>query len=193
MAQTVLFVHGAWLTPSSWDRFRSRFEARGHVTMAPPWPFLDRAVEDLRRAPDPGLAGLTIGSWWLITSARNFAQDLPPNEQREVYQREIVPAPGRLFFQAALHIGDGVRYANAQRAPLLLMAGEKDRTVEASMVRAAFRSYRRSRATTELQSFPDRSHFLINSPGWEEVADAAIDWVGRHTAPARVAGATASG
>jgi pimeloyl-ACP methyl ester carboxylesterase len=61
MPATVVFIHGAWLTPASWDRFRGRFEARGYETIAPPWPFNDRPIEELRRAPDPGLAQLTIG------------------------------------------------------------------------------------------------------------------------------------
>jgi hypothetical protein len=32
------------------------------------------------------------------------------------------------------------------------------------------------RAVTEYKEFPDRSHFTIEAPGWEEVADYAIDW-----------------
>lgn len=93
------------------------------------------------------------------------------------YQRYIVPTPGRIFFQAAAHIGDDVRWATPDRAPLLLLSGDEDRTVQPSMVRAAFKAYRRSPAVTDFKSFPNRSHFLINSPGWEEVADYAIDWV----------------
>jgi hypothetical protein len=37
MPTTVVFIHGAWLTPASWDRFRGRFESRGYETMPPQW------------------------------------------------------------------------------------------------------------------------------------------------------------
>src|SRR5690348_7116381 len=37
-AQPVVFVHGLWLLPSSWDDWRSLFEGHGFVALAPGWP-----------------------------------------------------------------------------------------------------------------------------------------------------------
>ena len=34
----VVFVHGLWLLPSSWDRWRTVFEEAGYSTLAPGWP-----------------------------------------------------------------------------------------------------------------------------------------------------------
>jgi len=34
----VVFVHGLWLLPSSWDRWRAHFKARGYATTAPGCP-----------------------------------------------------------------------------------------------------------------------------------------------------------
>jgi non-heme chloroperoxidase len=34
----VIFVHGLWLLPSSWDRWRTMFEGAGYATLAPGWP-----------------------------------------------------------------------------------------------------------------------------------------------------------
>jgi hypothetical protein len=42
MPTTFVFIHGAWLSPASWDRFRGRFESRGDETIAPPGPLNDR-------------------------------------------------------------------------------------------------------------------------------------------------------
>jgi pimeloyl-ACP methyl ester carboxylesterase len=56
-----MLVHGAWLTPIAWDNFRGRYEARGYTVLAPAWPFEDRSVEELRRAPDPNLKRLSVG------------------------------------------------------------------------------------------------------------------------------------
>lgn len=34
----VVFVHGLWLLPSSWDGWRKLFEDNGYITLAPGWP-----------------------------------------------------------------------------------------------------------------------------------------------------------
>ncbi|MDB5454332.1 MAG: hypothetical protein JWO33_2910 [Caulobacteraceae bacterium] len=61
--QTVVFVHGAWVTPASWDTFRQPFEAAGYTVLTPSWPLLEgRTAADLRAEPPPGLGGLTIGA-----------------------------------------------------------------------------------------------------------------------------------
>ncbi|MEP9360246.1 alpha/beta hydrolase [Sphingomonas sp. KR3-1] len=252
MAATVMLIHGAWLTPSSWDRFRQRFEAAGMTVVAPPWPYLDRPVDELRRAPDPrlGALGLTeivdhyaaliaampqppilIGhsfggliaqlladrglgaavvaidpappfgvpahplaiwtslpvflAWngWnrvlrmsLKGFSTGFAQTLPAAEKPYAWEKFIVPTPGRIFFQALLGIGSRLRWDNPDRPPLMLIAGGKDRTVPAAMVRANYRKYLRSPADTAFHEFPGRSHWLCNEDGWEEVADRALSW-----------------
>ena len=60
MSKSILFVHGAWVTPACWDSFKSFFEARGYARQAPAWPYLDRPVAELKRGIDPKFAGLTI-------------------------------------------------------------------------------------------------------------------------------------
>ncbi len=52
------------------------------------------------------------------------------------------------------------------------------------MVEATCRKQRRSRAVTDYRLFPDRTHFLIATPGWREVADQAIQWAAAHARPA---------
>ena len=48
----VAFVHGLWLLSSSWDRWRSLFEASGYATIAPSWPDDPDTVAEARRDPD---------------------------------------------------------------------------------------------------------------------------------------------
>jgi len=59
----VVFVHGLWLLPSSWDRWRTLFEARGFATLAPGWPDDPATVEDGRAHPElfagKSIAGIT--------------------------------------------------------------------------------------------------------------------------------------
>lgn len=41
-----------------------------------------------------------------------------------------------------------------------------------------FRAHQASRARTDIRSLPGRTHWLIAQDGWEEVAQACIDWIG---------------
>jgi pimeloyl-ACP methyl ester carboxylesterase len=58
-AQTIVLIHGMWMTPLSWEHWASRYRERGHNVLAPAWPGLDKDPEELRRDPSP-LRGLSI-------------------------------------------------------------------------------------------------------------------------------------
>jgi len=47
----VVFVHGLWLLPSSWDRWRTLFEAAGYATIAPGWPDDPETVAEANANP----------------------------------------------------------------------------------------------------------------------------------------------
>jgi non-heme chloroperoxidase len=48
----VVFVHGLWLLPGSWDAWRLHFEDAGYATLAPGWPDDPLTVEEARRNPE---------------------------------------------------------------------------------------------------------------------------------------------
>jgi non-heme chloroperoxidase len=48
----VVFVHGLWLLPSSWDRWRTVFEEAGYATIAPGWPDDPNTVADAKEHPE---------------------------------------------------------------------------------------------------------------------------------------------
>ncbi|MDP9243645.1 MAG: alpha/beta hydrolase [Chloroflexota bacterium] len=48
----VVFVHGLWLLPSSWDRWRTVFDAAGYTTLAPGWPDDPETVAEARERPE---------------------------------------------------------------------------------------------------------------------------------------------
>ena len=70
-----------------------------------------------------------------------------------------------------------VNFANPDRAPLLFISGDADRAMPPAIVRRQFRAHQASPARTELQTFPGRTHWLIAQPGWEEIAQACLDWI----------------
>ncbi len=56
----VVFIHGLWLLPSSWDRWRAVFEEAGYATLAPGWPDDPTTVEDANKHPEV-LARKSVG------------------------------------------------------------------------------------------------------------------------------------
>jgi non-heme chloroperoxidase len=48
----VVFVHGLWLLPSSWDRWRALFEEAGFATLAPGWPDDPETVAQAKAHPE---------------------------------------------------------------------------------------------------------------------------------------------
>lgn len=55
-APRILLIHGAWVTPLCWRYFQPILENEGFETLAPPWPFKERAVAEQLLHPDPRLA-----------------------------------------------------------------------------------------------------------------------------------------
>jgi pimeloyl-ACP methyl ester carboxylesterase len=48
----VVFIHGLWLLPSSWDRWAQVFEEAGYAPLAPTWPDDPPTIEQARATPD---------------------------------------------------------------------------------------------------------------------------------------------
>ena len=117
-----------------------------------------------------------------------FTNTLTQEESAAVYERYAAPGPGRVLFQGALanfspHTPLAVDFKDDDRAPLLFIAGGEDHTAPASQNRENVKHYRKSEAITEYKEFPGRSHYTLGQEGWEEVADYALDWAVKASAP----------
>jgi non-heme chloroperoxidase len=58
-ATPVVFIHGLWLLPSSWDRWAALFEEAGYVAVTPSWPDDPETIEEARANPSV-FAGKTL-------------------------------------------------------------------------------------------------------------------------------------
>jgi pimeloyl-ACP methyl ester carboxylesterase len=56
----VVFVHGLWLLPSSWDAWANTFEEAGYTALTPGWPDDPATVADAKANPD-AFAGKSVG------------------------------------------------------------------------------------------------------------------------------------
>jgi non-heme chloroperoxidase len=50
--QPVMFIHGLWLLPSSWDRWAEVFDAAGYVPLTPGWPDDPATVSEANAHPE---------------------------------------------------------------------------------------------------------------------------------------------
>jgi non-heme chloroperoxidase len=50
--QPVVFVHGLWLLPSSWDRWTAVFKRAGYTTLTPGWPDDPETVAEAKEHPE---------------------------------------------------------------------------------------------------------------------------------------------
>jgi alpha-beta hydrolase superfamily lysophospholipase len=112
---------------------------------------------------------------------RAFTNSLTETESLDAFKRYVVPAPNRVLLQTAFanfspHSAISVNFRNDTRAPLLLVAGGKDRIARPSLVKANFDLYRQSTAETDYKEFPNEAHFTIGLEGWEKVADFVLGW-----------------
>ena len=55
----IMFIHGLWMTPRSFEGWIAHYEAAGHEVHAPAWPGMEGEVEQLRRDSSP-IARLSI-------------------------------------------------------------------------------------------------------------------------------------
>lgn len=257
----VMFVHGLWLLSSSWDRWRTLFEAHGYATLAPGWPDDPESIEAAQRDPDvfakkminqvtehylaaagaltakPAVIGHSFGGLIAqkiagkgasaatvaidpapfrgvlplpVSSLKSaspvlgnpanasravsltfeqfsygWANALPEDEARELYETFHVPASGVTLFQAATanlnpFTEAKVDTKNPERGPLLIISGEKDHTVPWSIAHASFKRQDRNPGLTEIKEIPGRGHSLTIDHGWRDVADTALEFIKHH-------------
>ncbi len=110
---------------------------------------------------------------------RAFTDSLTETESLEAFKRYVVPAPYRVLVQTAFanftrHTASTVNFRNDTRAPLLLIAGGKDRIVPSSIVKANFDLYRESKAETDYKEFPDQANFTFLQQ--TKIADYVLGW-----------------
>jgi pimeloyl-ACP methyl ester carboxylesterase len=110
---------------------------------------------------------------------RAFANSLTETESLDAFKRYVVPAPYRVLVQTAFanftsHTATTVNVRNDTRAPLLLIAGGKDRVAPSSLVKANFELYRESKAETDYKEYPKQTHFTLLQE--TKVADYVLGW-----------------
>ncbi len=57
---TIVLIHGLWLTALSWEHWKARFESKGFKVVARSWPGMEGDIDELRRNPPESIAQLGV-------------------------------------------------------------------------------------------------------------------------------------
>lgn len=158
---------------------------------------LDRGVIDYGVAINSVAPnGLLDFDWSFIKNVGTIANPLKGDEpiymDEEVFHGAFANTldkaqSDREFFEFATHDSrnvlrdcmgeDGRIDFGAPHRPLLLIAGEKDEIIPTSLVEKNYKAYEDKPSVTAFKEFPNRSHYICNEPGWEEVASFCLTWL----------------
>ena len=72
-----------------------------------------------------------------------------------------------------------VNYHNDERAPLLFISGSDDHIMPPSIQKSNLKHYKGEGTVTEIVEF-EGPHFMPALPGWEKIADHALEWALEH-------------
>lgn len=75
MSRELVFIHGMFMNPTSWEAWQGFFTARGFRCHAPAWPKHQGDPPALRAAPPEGLGALTLGD--VLASVTKLVAALP--------------------------------------------------------------------------------------------------------------------
>lgn len=126
-----------------------------------------------------------LGDYWrrpippdYPVARRNTLDRLPRDEARRLFD-QFVPESGRAVMETMHWWADASMSAAAPpykiEAPILAIAGGRDRVNPASTVRRIINRFPRGQA--DFHEFPQMSHWLIGEPEWPQVAQTALDWL----------------
>ncbi len=122
-----------------------------------------------------GLAELTFEEFKYA-----FCNGMSEKKARAAFDEYYIPGPTRPLIQAAVanftpSAASTVDYNYVNRAPLLFISGGRDTIVPASLNKENANRYK-TKSNTDYFEFAERNHFTCGAPGWEEVADFALNW-----------------
>ncbi|CAM3588366.1 alpha/beta hydrolase [Occultella aeris] len=265
---TIVLVHGLWMTPRSWEGWKAHYEAKGFTVLTPAYPGFEVEVEELRKNPDvianvtvpetvdhlaaqiealprpPVIMGHSFGGALtqlllarglgaaavvvdsaptegvrvsplsqvrsLFPALKNpanfhkavaftpeefhyaFANTLSREDSDAVWRKYAIAAPGNWVWAYGLiaNLKPGPQETwvdySIERAPLLFIGGSEDHIMPPSVNKSNAKHWAKSPSLTEYHEFPGRSHWICAEPGWEEVADYALDWAIAHVESAPI-------
>jgi pimeloyl-ACP methyl ester carboxylesterase len=252
-SKTIVFIHGLFVNPESWDAWKVYFEAKGYKCYTPANPYHEGKPADLRKNIDPKLAdvnfedvvnnivklidtlpeqpiiighsmaGLVVQKlismnkaaagicidgaapvgiitlkwsfWKANLPAINplkgnsifvptkkwfhyaFCNTMTRAESDKVFDEIAVPE-SRNIPRGTLKNFAKIDFKKPHN-PLLIIAGEKDHIVPASLNVKNFEAYKDTSSIIAFKEFKGRGHYICGEPNWQEVAAYIYNWINK--------------
>jgi len=246
----IIFIHGMFQNPKSWNKWEIYFSERGYNCIIPAWPLHEGEPAELRKNPPQGLGKLSLDDiiveietlvlkydnptvighsvgglivqllinrgvaglgvaidsvapnamldfdWGFFKNSaiitNPFKGDEPIYMDEETFHGSFAntlteSASAEAFNQYATHdsrnvlrdcLGSaGKLDFDLPHAPLLLIGGEKDEIIPASLSEKNYKAYTDNNSITAYKEFTNRSHYICGENGWEEVAEYIYAWL----------------
>ena len=250
-SKTIVFIHGLFVNPESWNAWKAYFEAKGYKCYTPANPYHEGNPADLRNNIDPRLAkvnfedvvnniaklidtlpekpiiighsmaGLVVQKlismnkaaagvcidgaapvgiitlkwsfWKANLPAINplkgssvfrptkkwfhyaFCNTMTRAESDKVFDEIAVPE-SRNIPRGTLKKFAKIDFKKPHQ-PLLIIAGEKDHIVPASLNIKNFKAYKDTASVITFKEFNGRGHYIVGEPDWQEVAGYVYNWL----------------
>lgn len=159
---TIVLVHGFWVTPRSWENWVEHYESRGYRVLAPAYPGFEVEVEALREDPSP-IEALTIPT--IVEHLEGFIRKL---ERPPII---IGHSAGGLFTQILLDRGNGAAGVVIDSVP-----AEGIRVVPVSQIRSLFPILKNPANRHKAVGFtPKQFHYAFTNTLSREESDEVYD------------------
>jgi pimeloyl-ACP methyl ester carboxylesterase len=250
-SKTIVFIHGLFVNPESWNAWKAWFEAKGYKCYAPANPYHEGIPADLRKNIDPRLAMVNFED--VVNNVAKLIDTLPEKPiiighsmaglvvQKLIsmnkaaagvcidgaappgiitlkwsFWKANLPAinpfkgssvfrPTKKWFHYAFcntmtraesdKVFDEIAVPESRNIPrgtlkkfaridvkkphnpLLIIAGEKDHIVPASLNIKNFKAYKDTASVITFKEFKGRGHYIVGEPDWQEVAGYVYNWL----------------
>lgn len=250
-SKTIVFIHGLFVNPESWNAWKAYFEAKGYKCYTPANPYHEGSPADLRKNTDPRLARVNFED--VVNNVAKLIDTLPEKPiiighsmaglvvQKLIsmnkaaagvcidgaapvgiitlkwsFWKANLPAinplkgssvfkPTRKWFHYAFcntmtraqsdKVFDEIAVPESRNIPrgtlkkfakidfrmphkpLLIIAGEKDHIVPASLNIKNFKAYKDTSSIISFKEFKGRGHYIVGEPNWQEVAGYVYNWL----------------
>jgi pimeloyl-ACP methyl ester carboxylesterase len=159
---TIVLIHGLWVTPRAWEKWVEHYESKGYRVLAPAYPGLEVEVEALREDPSP-IEALTVPA--IVEHLENIVGELdsPPIIMGH--------SMGGLLTQILLDHGYGAAGVAIDSVP-----AEGIKVVPVSQIRSVFPVLRNPANRMKAVGFtPEQFHYAFANTLSEEESQEVYD------------------
>jgi pimeloyl-ACP methyl ester carboxylesterase len=104
-----------------------------------------------------------------------FCNTMTLEQTQQAYNKYVVPESRNIARSSVLK--DGKIDFKKPHNPLLIIAGEKDHIIPASLNKTNYEAYTDKNSKTDFKEFAGRTHYICGQENWQEVASYINDWI----------------